>query len=197
MAIAAGLMWAVLRPMQEDQPAPYTYDEWNRVMTAVYLLFFGATAGLRHAVAPYVGRAGQIGLVVSMVGSALLVVGNVVEFWVSFVLNVPTAFDAGYGGAGWPGSYTGWGIFMAGCLSLLAADGLLVVALIRVPAVRWWLTLPVALSQLFMLAFFAPRQSLAFGVVWVVLGLAQGAFGRELYMRRGQFTVDERRRRHY
>jgi hypothetical protein len=30
MAIAAGLMWAVLRPMQEDPPAPYTYDEWNR-----------------------------------------------------------------------------------------------------------------------------------------------------------------------
>jgi hypothetical protein len=24
------LMRAVLRPMQEDPPAPYTYDEWNR-----------------------------------------------------------------------------------------------------------------------------------------------------------------------
>jgi hypothetical protein len=196
MAIAAGLMWAALRPLHEDQPAPYTYDEWNRVMTAVYLLFFGATAGLRHALAPHVGRVGQIGLVVSMVGSALLVVGNVVEFWVSLVLDVPTAFDAGYIGAGWPGSYTGWGIFMAGCLTLLAADGLLVVALIRVAAVRWWLTLPVVLSQLFMLAFFAPRQSLAFGAVWVVLGLALAAFGMELRLRGGQLTVDKRQRSH-
>jgi hypothetical protein len=57
------------------------------------------------------------------------------------------------------------------------------------------LTLPVALSQLFILAFFAPRQSLAFGV-WVVLGLALGAFGMELQMRGGQFTVDKRQRRH-
>jgi hypothetical protein len=56
--------------------------------------------------------------------------------------------------------------------------------------------LPVALSQLFILAFFAPRQALAFGVVWVVLGLALGAFGMELQMRGGQFTVDERQRRH-
>jgi hypothetical protein len=87
-------------------------------------------------------------------------------------------------------------MFMAGCLTLLAADGLLLVALIRVPAVPWWLTLPVALSQLFILAFFAPRQALAFGVVWVVLGLALGAFGMELQMRGGQFTVDERQRRH-
>jgi hypothetical protein len=183
MAIAAGLMWAVLRPLQEDHPPPYTYDEWNRVMTAVYLLFFGAAAGLRQALAPHVGRVGRIGLVMSMVGSALLVAGNVVEFWVSLLLNVPTAFDAGYNGAGWQGSYAGWGMFMVGCLTFLAADGLLVVALIRAPAVRWWLTLPVVLSQLFILAFFAPQESLAFGVVWVVLGLALAAFGWDMHVR--------------
>ncbi len=34
------------------------------------------------------------------VGCGLLIVGNVVEFWVSLLLNVPTAFDAGYEGGG-------------------------------------------------------------------------------------------------
>ena len=184
MAIVAGLGWAVLRPLQEDHPAPYTYDEWNRLMTAVYLVFFGAAVGLRSALAPHLGRVGRAGLVMSIVGCGLLIAGNVVEFWVSLLLNVPTAFDAGYAGAGWPGSYWGWGIFIFGSLACLAACGLLALGLIRAPAARWWLTIPVVLSQLFAVAFFRPRQSVAFGVVWVLLGFALAAFNRTVTSRR-------------
>lgn len=177
MAIAAGLMWAVVRPLQEDHPAPFTYDQWNRLMTVDCLLFFGATAAIRRILALHMGKLGRLGFAVSLIGSALLIAGNVVEFWLSFVLNVPTAFDAGYAGAGWPGSYWGWGLFIVGCLILAGAAGILAIALLRAPEIRWWLTLPLALSQLFLVAFFRPGQSAAFGLMWVALGLAMTAIG--------------------
>jgi hypothetical protein len=72
----------------------------------------------------------------------------------------------------------GWGIFGLGCLACLAACGLRAFGPIRAPAARWWLIAPVVLSQLFAVAFFRPCQSLAFGVVWVVLGFALTAFSR-------------------
>ncbi len=54
---------------------------------------------LWYALAPHVGRVGRADLVMRSVGCGLLIVGNVVEFWVSLLL-VPTAFDAGYEGGG-------------------------------------------------------------------------------------------------
>jgi len=171
-------MWAVVRPLQEEHPRPYTYDEWNRVMTVTYLLFLGAAAGVWQVLAPHVRRVGRAGLVLSMVGCSLLIAGNVVEFWLSWMLNVPTAFDSGYSGGGWSGSYWGWGIFMLGCFVLVGAAALLAVGFIRARAVLWWLAAPAVLAQLFLPAFFAPRHAVVFGVVWVWLGLALAGWGR-------------------
>ncbi len=144
VAVAAGLSWLVARGLIEWSTrdlvgAPISYDAANRVATvAIVLLGLAVVGAVRRAGGPSTRRA-RAALVVTVSGFALLLAGNVAEFWAVLLQDRPNAFAAGEGQDVWIGSQIGWVVFVLGML--LATVG--TVWLVRSGAgspdpPRWW-----------------------------------------------------------
>lgn len=151
------------------------YEAYNRLMPIVLLLLMAGLSGF-HA-AQRGGYGGRAGFIASFVGLALMVVGNVAEFW---LFTTQAYAEAN-------GRQASWGLFLLGMLCLAAGSVLFGVATMRAEvlprlggllAALW---LPVGILGSILSAVtgflasdlaFSLGSSATLGAAWVVLGHA-------------------------
>ncbi len=181
-AMMGGLLWMVLVPLitltypgrsgwgRTDTLLGLAWEDYNRMLPAVLLLLLAGLAGLRVRYAGRSGSLGKVGFAVALVGLALMLAGNVVEFWVAGgIREQMTALDL----AGWIGYSLGY---------LLLAVGLVLVgvACLKLNAFPGWNALPLLMGLLVLPMYVTVTSGNAvgavlavpFGLGWVVLGYA-------------------------
>ena len=127
LAVGTGALWTVgvtlVATQAVSDPVGAGYDAANRALTLSLLLLVGYAAHLRTS-PPGGSRKGSVALVV---GSVLLLVGNVLEFWMVLLSGLhteKTAVRLGEPEAFW-GSLAGWMVFVLGMLVTIAAAAML------------------------------------------------------------------------
>ncbi len=181
-AMMGGLLWMVLVPLitltypgrsgwgRTDTLLGLAWEDYNRMLPAALLLLLAGLAGLRVRYAGQSGRLGKVGFAVALVGLALMLAGNVVEFWVAGgIREQMTAIDL----AGWIGYSLGY---------LLLAVGLVLlgIGVLRLKAFPRWSALPLLMGLLVLPMYVTVTSGNAdgavlavpFGLGWVVLGYA-------------------------
>lgn len=123
LAVGTGALWTIAVTLVATQagtdPVGAGYDAANRALTIPLLLLVCYAALLRKS-PPASSSKGPL---VLMAGSALLLAGNVLEFWVVLLSGLhaeKTATRLGESEAFW-GSSAGWMVFVAGMLLTIAA----------------------------------------------------------------------------
>ncbi len=121
--MATGALWTVgvtlVATQAVSDPVGAGYDAANRALTLPLLLLVVYAALLRTS-PPGGSRKGSVALVV---GSVLLLAGNVLEFWMVLFSDLhteKTAVRLGEPEAFW-GSFAGWMVFVLGMLVTVAA----------------------------------------------------------------------------
>ena len=127
LAVATGAFWTVgvtlVATQAGSDPVGAGYDAANRFLTLSLVLLVGYAALLRRS-PPGGSSKGSMALVV---GSVLLLAGNVLEFWMVLFSDLhteKTAVRLGEPEAFW-GSPAGWVLFVLGMLVTVAAAAML------------------------------------------------------------------------
>jgi hypothetical protein len=187
-AVVGGVGWAVGLPLvasaESADPVGWRYDDWNRVLTAPLLLLVVALAGVRAAQVERLSRWGSRGAWLALAGALLMVVGNVVEFWLVLASDAEVfAIAEPRGLEEWTGSTVGWLAFLLGSLLLLAGGVLLGVGTGRAAVLPGWIGFLVGLlAPLLLAAFVLWSASVAATIVpALLLGLGWIAIGAVLY----------------
>jgi hypothetical protein len=160
VAVAAGACWtigiALVATQADSDPVGAGYDAANRALT-VALVMLVAFAWLLRSSPPAGSRTGAAAF---GIGTVLLLVGNLLEFWAVLVTDLnteKTALRLGEEHSFW-GSVAGWMVFLVGLLVLVAAAAILVRAL---GGLHGWLQLVLAVVGLSATALWAASPLLA------------------------------------
>ncbi len=140
-AALGGLAWLLLAPAGElVRRDLLSYDGYNRLL-AVPLLLFTIALSLTPRALGVPGRLARVGVGVSAAGAALLLIGNVIEFYGVLLQNRLNAYAASRAGADehWIGSDLGWITFGVGMLFLLAGGIVAALGLHRSRIAPVWL----------------------------------------------------------
>ncbi len=181
-ALLGGFIWLVLLPAAElERRDLLSYDAYNRFLAPPLLLFALALTGLPR-VLNVKSHGTKIGSSIAAAGAALLLAGNLVEFYGVLLqdgLNAQAAHEAGTADH-WVGSDVGWIIFIIGMLALLVGGLIAAVSLRRSHAQPMWLTvftgtlgIGVLAGNLFGLApalLSVPVLAL-YGAAWICFGI--------------------------
>jgi hypothetical protein len=185
-AIAGGLAWAVALPLvataASTDPVGWLYDDWNRLLTLPIVLLLVALVALQRVGAGRLSKWGRRGAWIAVAGAALLLVGNVVEFWLVLLSDAEVyAIAEPRGLDEWAGSTVGWLAFLLGSLVLLAGGVLLGVGTARAGVLPSSAGFALGLTAPLLLVSFVVWASsvaatlpfaLALGAVWVAVGAA-------------------------
>ena len=98
-AILGGVLWIAVRVLVLLEPPPFSYDAYNRMFVAPLLLLLVGLLGLSARSAGGRGRLARTGIVAALAGCALLIAGNVAEFWLALAQSKPNANAAYQSGA--------------------------------------------------------------------------------------------------
>ncbi len=179
-AVLGGVLWTVLVPLitltypgrvgwgRTDTVLGLAWEDYNRMLPVVLLLLLVGMAGLRVRYAPRSGRLGKGGFALALVGLALMLVGNVVEFWVAGgVRDQMTTADL-----------IGWITYSLGYLLLAVGLVLLGVGSLRGKIFPRWNGVPLLIGVLVLPMYVTVTGgmsvgavlSVLFGLGWVVLG---------------------------
>ncbi len=179
-AILGGVLWIAVRVLVLLQPPPFSYDAYNRIFVAPLLLLLVGLLGLSVRSAGGRGRLARTGTIAALVGCALLIAGNVAEFWLVLVQSKPNANAAYQSGAEevWIGSEIGWMLFLLGFLILSIGLVLFGVAAVRANEPPRWRALPLMIGVAGLIAFLfgpflvavADLLLTLIGVGWILLG---------------------------
>lgn len=127
LAVTTGALWTVgvtlIATQAITDPVGAWYDAANRVLTLPLLLLVCYTSVLRR-VPPGGSRKGVLAMAV---GAALLLAGNVLEFWMVLLSDLhtdKTAQRLGEAEVFW-GSNVGWILFLVGLLATVLAAGVM------------------------------------------------------------------------
>jgi hypothetical protein len=154
--VLGGALWIVARFGVAFDPPPLTYDGYNRLFSLPLLLVCVGWAALLTRYWSRLSPAARTGWAVSVAGLAVMLAGNVVEFWGVLLQDKPNAQAAvGTGEEPWVGSDLGWVVFGLGHLVTVVGMAMLGVAERRDTPPRPWWRLPLAIAVL--------------GVLWPVL----------------------------
>ena len=182
-AMLGGLLWMVLGPLAwmtgGSTVLGLTEGAYSRMNTASLLLLTAGFAGLYARQAGRFGRLGVAGFVLAFIGLALMVLGNVIEFWISDLIfaDVPP-------GEFKPGAHAGWGIFLIGLCVLAVGLVLVGIATIQAKALpRWSRVLPLVICLLLASGFLVALSigEWGFGVFILSLGLGRMLLGYVLW----------------
>ena len=174
-AMLGGLLWMVLGFLQgmaeSTKVLGLTEGAYSRMNTASLLLLAAGLAGLYARQAGRFGRLGVAGFVLAFIGLALMVLGNVIEWWISDLIfaDVPL-------GEFKPGAHAGWGIFLIGLCVL--AVGLVLVGIATIQAKvlpRWSRVLPLVIGLLLASGFLVALSIGEWGLWLIVLSLGPGS----------------------
>ncbi len=187
-AIVGGVFFALALPLvatqATDDPVGLRYDDFNRWLTLPLVLLVVALAVVLGVQGARVAGAGRVGAWIALAGASLVVVGNVIEFWLVFFTDeyVSAIREDRPGLEEWVGSTIGWFTVLAGLLLLLAGGLAFGAATSRGRVLPAWVGAVLALtSPLLAFAFLLWARSVpATIVVALVLGLAWIAVGLRL-----------------
>ena len=148
-AMLGGLLWMVLGALAgmtggSTKVLGLTEGAYCRMFTVSLLLVTAGLAGLYARQAGRFGRLGAAGFVLAFIGLALMVLGIVIEWWISDLMfaDVPL-------GEFKPGTHAGWGIFGVGFCVLAVGLVLVGIATIQAKALpRWSRALPLVIGLL-------------------------------------------------
>jgi len=134
-----GIAWILIGLFPPDWGPPGTrayagYQLWNRLWTPALLLMALGFAGLFIALRPWLTRWARNGLVVALIGWALMAAGNFAEFWIFTTES--------YTGVGRNAS---WMTFLLGTLIMLLGSTVAGLALSRTNLIPKWLAVLLAL----------------------------------------------------
>ena len=166
-AMLGGLLFMVLGFLQSMAESTkvlgLTEGAYSRMNTASLLLLAAGLAGLYARQAGRFGRLGVAGFVLAFIGLALMVLGNVIESWISDLMFAdvsPGEFK--------PGAHAGWGSILIGLCVLAVGLVLIGIATIQAKVLpRWSRVLPLVTGLLIAAGFLVG----SFGVIILSLGL--------------------------
>lgn len=178
--ILGGVLWMVLVPLitltypgragwgRTDTLLGLAWEDYNRMLPVVLLLLLVGLAELRGRYAARSGRLGKVGLILALIGLALMLVGNVVEFWVAGgIRERMTTIDL-----------IGWIGYSLGYLLLAVGLVLLGVATLRAQVLPRWNGVPLLIGLLVLPMYFTVTSGASVGAVLAVLfGLGWVALG--------------------
>jgi hypothetical protein len=126
LAILAGLAWIagilLVSTQADSDPVGARYDAYNRVLTLAIVLLLASSVAIRRRLAA-AGAPGVRAMTAVVVGLALNLAGNVLEFWGSLAAGQETEKTArrlGLEEEFW-GSAVGWFVYLAGGLIVVAS----------------------------------------------------------------------------
>ena len=170
-AMLGGLLWMVLVPLQgmaeSTKVLGLTEGAYNRMNTASLLLLTAGLAGLYARQAGRFGRLGVAGFVLAFIGLALMVLGNVIEFWISDLIFADVQLGEF--------KQVGVGSFLIGLCVL--AVGLVLVGIVTIQAKvlpRWSRVLPLVIALLLASGFLVALSIGEWGFWLIVLSLGPG-----------------------
>ena len=170
-AMLGGLLWIVLVPLQgmaeSTKVLGLTEGAYNRMNTASLLLLTAGLAGLYARQAGRFGRLGVAGSVLAIIGLALVVLGNVIEFWISDLIFADVQLGEF--------KQVGVGSFLIGLCVL--AVGLVLVGIATIQAKtlpRWSRVLPLVIALLLASGFLVALSIGEWGFWLIVLSLGPG-----------------------
>lgn len=133
---------------------------WRRTLDPALLFFMVGLLGLNARRDGRGGKLGKLGFVISLVGLAAILAGNVTEFWIGELLyvDVPGEFE--------PTDQLGWGIMGAGFMILLVGFILFGIATFRTNVLSGWKRVVPLIAWILM------AMAFPFGLGWMVLGYA-------------------------
>ncbi len=188
-AILGGVLCVAVRVLILLEPPPLSYDAYNRMFAAPLLLLVVGLLGLSVRRAGGRGRLARTGTVAAFTGCALLIAGNVAEFWLVLVQSKPNANAAYRSGAEdvWIGSEIGWILFLLGFLILSIGLVLFGVAAVRANELPRWRALPLVVGAAGLIAFLfgpflvavADLLLTLMGVGWILVGYILWSVGRD------------------
>jgi hypothetical protein len=171
-AVGLAVMLPITAVSASADPVGLGYSPANRVLTipliALVVWMFGETHTAKAAGAVRSGRA-------LLIGSAMMLLGNVIEFWVGLAQSRPVeAIASPRHEAHWVGSNIGYPIFFLGSIVLLVALALEARALRRNGSIRLTSALarpafPIALTAAMILWSSSVAATLVAGVVCALL----------------------------
>ena len=183
-AILAGIFWGFTLPLiatqATDDPVGLRYDDFNRWFTLPLALSLVTLLALRVLLGRRLPRSGQVGTALAAGGAALMLLGNLVEFWLVFLTDdYVSAIAEGRRVEEWAGSTVGWLGFLAGIALLLVGGSLVALAAQRARALPAWAGVVLAATAPALLAAAVLWASSveATIVVAIALGLAWNALG--------------------
>ncbi len=169
LAILGGVIWIaswILNGLTEDASRTVlglSEGGYRRITNAALLLFMVGLVGFHKRQAGRSGKLGTTGLIVALVGCALMIIGNVFEF--GLIGSIPDGER--------PGMMMGWGIFLLG-LIFIVPTGLLLfgIGVIKANVLpSWSRALPLVIGLISLLGIFI-------GIVQMVLrGDTVGGWG--------------------
>lgn len=183
-ALLAGVFWGFTLPLVATQatedPVGLRYDDFNRWLTLPLALLVVTVLCVRALVAGRLPRGGRVGATLALAGSALMLLGNMIEFWVVFLTeDYVSAIAERRNVDEWAGSIGGWLLFLVGVVLLLVGGALVAFAAWRARALPAWAGLVLAGTAPALLVAFSLWAATVEGtiVVAAALGLAWIAFG--------------------
>jgi len=184
-AILAGIFWGFTLPLiatqATDDPVGLRYDDFNRWLTLPLALLLVTLVALHVLLRGRLPRSGRLGTALAAGGAALMLLGNLVEFWaVMRTDDYVAAIAEERNVEEWAGSTVGWIGFLAGVLLLLVGGILVALAARRARALPSWVAVVLAATApVLLLAFVLLGASVeativaaaALGLAWTALGL--------------------------
>ncbi len=181
-----GAAWMVAVPLiataASTEPVGTGYDAYNRLLTLPLLLLLAGWATVYGAQAGRLGKLGRRSAVAVLVGWALMLTGNVTEFWGAVLQSKPNSATAErLGVEAWVGSNVGFALFAVGTLIVLVSTPLFGVATKRAGVLPRWSAYFIATSGLLAITAAglwavsvgaAAVVAALFGLGWVGLGYA-------------------------
>ena len=173
-----GVLWIVARFFVTFDPAPLSYDGYNRLFTLPLLLLVVGWPGFLLRLRSGLRSQAGSGWAVVLVGLAVMLAGNAIEFWGVLLQDKPNAYAATTSGEeAWVGSHVGWIAFGLGHLLVVIGMVLVGIASRRGDLYLRWRLLPLviaALGVLWPILSFTAAGDFALmaliGAAWVLLG---------------------------
>lgn len=171
-AILAGVLWAVFKYLVNHTPGPFSYDDYNRFLTIPLILMFICSIGIHKLLLKQLGGLAKLSGVFLVFSFSLLLLGNVVEFWVVLLQSKKNAYEAYQSRSTevWVGSDLGWIIFIVGSGFYIITSFLLGLALLLKKRAKYWNLLILIFGLIGTLSFGPEIFLIPYAVGWLLIG---------------------------
>jgi hypothetical protein len=171
-AILAGLLWAVMKYLVNHTPSPFSYDDYNRFLTLPLVLMLVCSFGIYQLLLKPLRGLIRVSGILLTVSFTLLLLGNMIEFWLVLFQNQENAYAAWQSGSSeiWLGSHIGWGTFSIGSLLYTVTSFMLGIVLLVKRKAKYWNLLILLFGLIGTLSFGPEIFLIPYAIGWFILG---------------------------